>query len=177
MNFCSLVLFNELWLMYVRMVFDIISFCVVQLIIFYFRDELLSTHLTQLLRQQKHSWIIYFLYFSFLSNYSVPAIGVDVGGTLTKLVYFEPNDEDEPEGELEAKVLKNIRRYLTKNSAYGKTGHRDIHLQVITFDFYFCKLYQAMLNHWFFVISERTDWIFLYHTHAPLSFRVFLSFS
>lgn len=60
----------------------------------------------------------------------MPAIGVDVGGTLTKLVYFEPNDEDEPEGELEAKVLKNIRRYLTKNSAYGKTGHRDIHLQV-----------------------------------------------
>lgn len=64
------------------------------------------------------------------SSFTVPAIGVDVGGTLTKLVYFEPNDEDEPEGELEAKVLKNIRRYLTKNSAYGKTGHRDIHLQV-----------------------------------------------
>lgn len=61
---------------------------------------------------------------------TLPAIGVDVGGTLTKLVYFEPNDEDEPEGELEAKVLKNIRRYLTKNAAYGKTGHRDIHLQM-----------------------------------------------
>ncbi|XP_070508599.1 pantothenate kinase 3 isoform X3 [Chironomus tepperi] len=60
----------------------------------------------------------------------VPAIGVDVGGTLTKLVYFEPNDEDEPASEVEAKVLKNIRRYLTKNSAYGKTGHRDIHLQM-----------------------------------------------
>jgi type II pantothenate kinase len=60
----------------------------------------------------------------------VPAIGVDVGGTLTKLVYFEPNDEDEPDSEIEAKVLKNIRRYLTKNSAYGRTGHRDKHLQV-----------------------------------------------
>jgi len=57
---------------------------------------------------------------------------VDVGGTLTKLVYFEPNDEDEPASEVEAKVLKNIRRYLTKNSAYGKTGHRDIHLQVLS---------------------------------------------
>ncbi|XP_070508598.1 pantothenate kinase 3 isoform X2 [Chironomus tepperi] len=61
---------------------------------------------------------------------TLPAIGVDVGGTLTKLVYFEPNDEDEPASEVEAKVLKNIRRYLTKNSAYGKTGHRDIHLQM-----------------------------------------------
>ena len=79
----------------------------------------------------------------------MPAIGVDVGGTLTKLVYFEPNDEDEPEGELEAKVLKNIRRYLTKNSAYGKTGHRDIHLQVSNNlqVFFKSKLYQAMLNH------------------------------
>jgi hypothetical protein len=64
--------------------------------------------------------------------FTVPAIGVDVGGTLTKLVYFEPNDEDESGGELEAKVLKNIRRYLTKHSAYGNTGHRDIHLQVST---------------------------------------------
>ncbi|KAG5681504.1 hypothetical protein PVAND_010931 [Polypedilum vanderplanki] len=61
---------------------------------------------------------------------TLPAIGVDVGGTLTKLVYFEPNDEEEYGGELEAKVLKNIRRYLTKNSAYGNTGHRDIHLQM-----------------------------------------------
>lgn len=71
----------------------------------------------------------------------MPAIGVDVGGTLTKLVYFEPNDEDEPEGELEAKVLKNIRRYLTKNSAYGKTGHRDIHLQVSNLTFKFKSVF------------------------------------
>lgn len=62
----------------------------------------------------------------------MPWFGMDIGGTLTKLVYFEPND-DEPEGdEQEAKVLRNIRRYLTKNSAYGQTGHRDIHLQVST---------------------------------------------
>jgi hypothetical protein len=59
----------------------------------------------------------------------MPWFGMDIGGTLTKLVYFEPND-DEPEGDQEAKVLRNIRRYLTKNSAYGQTGHRDIHLQV-----------------------------------------------
>lgn len=102
----------------------------------------------------------------------MPAIGVDVGGTLTKLVYFEPNDEDEPEGELEAKVLKNIRRYLTKNSAYGKTGHRDIHLQVsetlnfgiqITFfffDFNFnrpCKRTHEVLSR-FILLSGDCKW-------------------
>lgn len=59
----------------------------------------------------------------------MPWFGMDIGGTLTKLVYFEPND-DEPEGENEAKILRKIRHYLTKNAAYGKTGHRDIHLQV-----------------------------------------------
>lgn len=95
----------------------------------------------------------------------MPAIGVDVGGTLTKLVYFEPNDEDEPEGELEAKVLKNIRRYLTKNSAYGKTGHRDIHLQVrktltfVTLYIYFnskrpCKHNRKVLSRLIFVIRR-----------------------
>lgn len=66
-----------------------------------------------------------------LSITAMPWFGMDIGGTLTKLVYFEPNDS-EPEGDQEAKVLRNIRHYLTKNSAYGKTGHRDIHLQVST---------------------------------------------
>lgn len=55
---------------------------------------------------------------------------MDIGGTLTKLVYFEPKDITPDEENEEVEVLKNIRRYLTKNSAYGKTGHRDIHLQV-----------------------------------------------
>jgi len=59
----------------------------------------------------------------------MPWFGMDIGGTLTKLVYFEPND-DEPGADQEAKVLRNIRRYLTKNSAYGQSGHRDIHLQL-----------------------------------------------
>jgi len=55
---------------------------------------------------------------------------MDIGGTLTKLVYFEPKDITPDEQDREAGILRNIRRYLTKNSAYGKTGHRDTHLQV-----------------------------------------------
>lgn len=60
----------------------------------------------------------------------MPWFGMDIGGTLCKLVYFEPKDMPLDELDSEVETLKNIRRYLTKNSAYGKTGHRDIHLQV-----------------------------------------------
>lgn len=62
----------------------------------------------------------------------MPWFGMDIGGTLTKLVYFEPKDLTAADDELyeEAEILRNIRRYLTKHSAYGNTGHRDTHLQV-----------------------------------------------
>lgn len=71
----------------------------------------------------------YFIFFSSFLSTAMPWFGMDIGGTLTKLVYFEPND-DEPDGENEARILRKIRHYLTKNAAYGKSGHRDIHLQV-----------------------------------------------
>ncbi|XP_044005185.1 pantothenate kinase 3 isoform X4 [Aphidius gifuensis] len=61
---------------------------------------------------------------------SMPWFGMDIGGTLSKLVYFEPKDITRDEADAEVEALKNIRRYLTKNSAYGKTGHRDAHLQM-----------------------------------------------
>ncbi|XP_045585482.1 pantothenate kinase 3 isoform X2 [Procambarus clarkii] len=61
---------------------------------------------------------------------SMPWFGMDIGGTLTKLVYFEPTDLSEAEEESEVETIKNIRRYLKSNSAYGETGHRDAHLQM-----------------------------------------------
>lgn len=63
---------------------------------------------------------------------AMPWFGMDIGGTLCKLVYFEPKDIPKDESASEVETLRNIRRYLTKNSAYGKTGHRDTHLQVST---------------------------------------------
>lgn len=60
----------------------------------------------------------------------MPWFGMDIGGTLAKLVYFEPKDITPDEADSEVESLKNIRRYLTRNSAYGKTGHRDTHLQM-----------------------------------------------
>lgn len=61
---------------------------------------------------------------------AMPWFGMDIGGTLCKLVYFEPKDVTPDEEDAEIEVLRSIRKYLTKNSAYGSTGHRDIHLQV-----------------------------------------------
>lgn len=66
----------------------------------------------------------------------MPWFGMDIGGTLSKLVYFEPKDITQDEANMEIETLKNIRKYLTKNSAYGKTGHRDIHLQVLKILYY-----------------------------------------
>ncbi|KAI4458103.1 pantothenate kinase [Holotrichia oblita] len=66
----------------------------------------------------------------FNDNPLMPWFGMDIGGTLCKLVYFEPKDITNDELNSEVETLKNIRRYLTRNSAYGKTGHRDTHLQM-----------------------------------------------
>lgn len=55
---------------------------------------------------------------------------MDIGGTLVKLVYFEPKDITAEEEQEEVENLKSIRRYLTSNIAYGKTGIRDVHLEL-----------------------------------------------
>uniref|UniRef100_A0AC35G2Q0 Pantothenate kinase 1 n=1 Tax=Panagrolaimus sp. PS1159 TaxID=55785 RepID=A0AC35G2Q0_9BILA len=61
----------------------------------------------------------------------MPWFGLDIGGTLSKLVYFEPNDyRDFFNNEEEVQRGKNIRYYLLNNKAYGKTGIRDEHLQM-----------------------------------------------
>nr|XP_020457317.1 pantothenate kinase 1-like isoform X3 [Monopterus albus] len=59
-----------------------------------------------------------------------PWFGMDIGGTLVKLVYFEPVDITAEEEQEEVENLKSIRRYLTSNVAYGKTGIRDVHLEL-----------------------------------------------
>ncbi|CAL9686847.1 unnamed protein product [Knipowitschia caucasica] len=59
-----------------------------------------------------------------------PWFGMDIGGTLVKLVYFEPKDITAEEEQEEVENLKSIRRYLTSNTAYGSTGIRDVHLEL-----------------------------------------------
>ncbi|XP_037953775.1 pantothenate kinase 1-like [Teleopsis dalmanni] len=65
---------------------------------------------------------------------AMPWFGIDIGGTLTKLVYFEPKDISSIKLDKEVEVLKTIKKYLMKKSAYGKTGHRDTHLQMDNID-------------------------------------------
>ncbi|KAK4882802.1 hypothetical protein RN001_006121 [Aquatica leii] len=60
----------------------------------------------------------------------MPWFGMDIGGTLCKLVYFEPKHITNDELDCEVEILKKIRKYLIKNASYGKTGHRDLHLQM-----------------------------------------------
>lgn len=57
-----------------------------------------------------------------------PWFVLDIGGTLVKLVYFEPKDITAEEEEEDVDSLKSIRKYLTSNVAYGSTGIRDVHL-------------------------------------------------
>lgn len=58
----------------------------------------------------------------------MPWFGLDIGGTLTKLIYFEPKDFTELEEEQEKETAKTIRKYLVGNTAYGTSGIRDVHL-------------------------------------------------
>jgi len=60
---------------------------------------------------------------------AMPLFGLDIGGTLTKLVYFEPTNFDEFEAE-EKQTLQTIHRYLMGQTAYGNTGIRDTHLEM-----------------------------------------------
>ncbi|GIY44637.1 pantothenate kinase 1 [Caerostris darwini] len=60
----------------------------------------------------------------------MPWFGMDIGGTLVKLVYFEPTDISSAELESERGAVQKIHHYLISNSAYGSTGKRDVHLQM-----------------------------------------------
>jgi type II pantothenate kinase len=58
----------------------------------------------------------------------MPWFGMDIGGSLTKLVYFEPTEDSVDQNE--KNNLKRVRKYLMKRETYGKTGHRDARLQM-----------------------------------------------
>ncbi|CAF0764849.1 unnamed protein product [Rotaria sordida] len=59
-----------------------------------------------------------------------PWFAIDIGGTLVKLVYFEPLDLTPDEIRTEGEILMNIRHYLTSNRAYGQDGFRDDDLEL-----------------------------------------------
>lgn len=61
-----------------------------------------------------------------ICNKHMPWFGIDIGGSLVKVVFFDPKDA-RPE---ESVTLKRIRRYLKSSKAYGTTGKRDAHLEM-----------------------------------------------
>lgn len=58
----------------------------------------------------------------------MPWFGMDIGGTLSKLVIFEPTDTNKSQNEMQ--LTSKVTKYLLKESLYGQSGHRDVHLQV-----------------------------------------------
>lgn len=56
----------------------------------------------------------------------MPWFGIDIGGTLVKLAYFDPDVNDDSSESVSA----NIRRYLKSTRYYGSTGVRDEHLEL-----------------------------------------------
>lgn len=63
-------------------------------------------------------------------NPPMPWFGIDIGGSLVKLVYFEPEDILPEDAQCEVEQTKIIQRYLTSNKTYGDTGIRDVHLEM-----------------------------------------------
>ena len=76
----------------------------------------------------------------------MPWFGIDIGGTLTKLVYFEPTDLDEYVESPDEQIReKTIHRYLTTNKAYGETGVRDVNLELSGVRINVCCFYFLLL--------------------------------
>ena len=59
-------------------------------------------------------------------NRHMPWFGLDIGGTLVKVVFFDPDETQECEKE----ILNRTRAYLKSARAYGTTGKRDVHLEM-----------------------------------------------
>lgn len=57
---------------------------------------------------------------------NMPWFGIDVGGSLVKIVFFDPREASKEE----LPTLRRIRRYLKSTKAYGTTGRRDAHLEM-----------------------------------------------
>ncbi|GIY18090.1 pantothenate kinase 1, partial [Caerostris extrusa] len=55
----------------------------------------------------------------------MPWFGIDIGGSLVKVVYFEPTDDSK-----ESEDHENLKVFVTGRSAYCNTGTRDVHLQM-----------------------------------------------
>lgn len=61
-----------------------------------------------------------------ICNKHMPWFGIDVGGSLVKVVFFDPRDATREE----SVTLERIRRYLKSSKPYGTTGKRDAHLEM-----------------------------------------------
>jgi type II pantothenate kinase len=86
----------------------------------------------ELWNRLKKEYVALMVLVHFISTHKkvFPWFGIDIGGTLVKLVYFEPLDLTDEEQKTEGDLLKTIRHYLTTSRTYGETGIRDVQLEL-----------------------------------------------
>ena len=63
-------------------------------------------------------------------NQPSPLFGLDIGGTLAKLVYFEPNKSGVGTKEDESTSVKSFAKQLTSAAANGGFGFEDEQLTI-----------------------------------------------
>ncbi|XP_054714055.1 pantothenate kinase 3-like [Uloborus diversus] len=59
------------------------------------------------------------------NTHRTPLFGIDIGGSLVKVVYFEPTDSSD-----ESEAHQNLKQFVKGRAAYCNTGTRDVHLQM-----------------------------------------------
>lgn len=60
----------------------------------------------------------------------MPWFGIDIGGTLVKVVYFEPTDTQPNEVDGFQEAQENLKKFVKSRAAYCNTGTRDVYLQM-----------------------------------------------
>ena len=94
--------------------------------------------------------------------------GFDIGGTLCKLVYFEPDVVSDEQAE----VKQRVDAFIKGSTTYGETGNRDSVLQFscrqIHGTFHFLKFQTSMMAN-FIQIVRQHNLSPLLHSPAPLA--------
>lgn len=89
-------------------------------------------------------------------NFSgTPRIGLDMGGTLSKIVYFSPHKVSEPALQ---KTVAARQKFMLQSTRYGETGKRDEELavesDVLGGSFHFVKFETAQTANFFKICRD-----------------------
>lgn len=94
--------------------------------------------------------------------------GLDIGGTLCKVVYFEP---EETFTHLQTSLKGRVSTFIRRSSSYGVTGRRDSELEVslhpIRGTLHFLKFQTSMMPNFITIVKENELIPTTTHTSSP----------